>query len=215
VPAWAFFAARASRDRRLAALPVLRWPLASGPWPARLAGLFGAGPYVRGYADRRAYVVEHTTASPTCLFDSYLNGNFIYQVRLRDPGRRLWVLRGDKVFYSVRSDPHAGLAEYAHTKEDVLALSTSTTRSTSSWRNRRSLPLATPTCCLRCCTTTPTGFRPFTTSRSRRTKPSYRGHRLVIYHNLVRNPAGPASIEIDVAGHEPQGGDEPAAPGGP
>jgi hypothetical protein len=79
-------------------------------------------PYVRGYEEAARYVVEHTRASPTCLFDSFLNGDFIYQVRRHDPDRRLWVLRGDKIFYGVLSDPHAGYQEWAHGEDDILAL---------------------------------------------------------------------------------------------
>lgn len=79
-------------------------------------------PYVRGYEEAARYVVEHTDDSPTCMFDSFLNGDFIYQVRRLDPDRRLWVLRGDKIFYGVLSDPHAAYREWAHGEDDVLAL---------------------------------------------------------------------------------------------
>jgi hypothetical protein len=78
-------------------------------------------PYVRGYEEAARYVVEHTHDSPTCLFDSFLNGDFIYQVRRQDPGRRLWVLRGDKLFYGILSDPHAAYQEWAHGPDDLLA----------------------------------------------------------------------------------------------
>jgi hypothetical protein len=77
---------------------------------------------VRGYEEAAKYVVAHTQRSPTCLFDSYLNGDFIYGVRCHDPARRLWVLRGDKLFFTVQSDPHAGYAEHVSTEDDVLAL---------------------------------------------------------------------------------------------
>ncbi len=79
-------------------------------------------PYVRGYEEAARYVVEHTTDSPTCMFDSFLNGDFIYQVRRHDPERRLWVLRGDKLFYGVLSDPHAAYQEWVHGEDDILAL---------------------------------------------------------------------------------------------
>jgi hypothetical protein len=79
-------------------------------------------PYVRGYEEAARYVVEHTDDSPTCMFDSFLNGDFIYQVRRLDPDRRLWVLRGDKVFYGVLSDPHAAYQEWVHGEDGVLEL---------------------------------------------------------------------------------------------
>src|SRR5262249_20985145 len=47
--------------------------------------------YVRRYEDAARYVVEHNTETPVCLFDEFLGGNFIYQVRRHDPGRRLSV----------------------------------------------------------------------------------------------------------------------------
>jgi hypothetical protein len=78
--------------------------------------------YLRGYEEAARYVVEHTTESPTCLFDNYLNGNFVYQVRRHDPHRRLWVLRGDKLFYSTLSDPEAGYTEHVRGEQDVLDL---------------------------------------------------------------------------------------------
>jgi hypothetical protein len=56
--------------------------------------------YLRGYAQAAQYVVDHTEASTFTLFDGYLDGNFTYQIRRMDPQRRLWVLRGDKLFYA-------------------------------------------------------------------------------------------------------------------
>lgn len=78
-------------------------------------------PYLVGYEAAARYVVAQTQQTPVCLFDSYLNGDFIYQIRRHDPGRRFWLLRGDKLFYSVLSDPHAAYQEYARGEDDVLA----------------------------------------------------------------------------------------------
>src|SRR5262249_53666277 len=49
-------------------------------------------------------------------------GSFIYHLRRLDPDRRLWVLRGDKVFYGMLSDPHALYEQHAKTEADVLDL---------------------------------------------------------------------------------------------
>jgi hypothetical protein len=105
------------------AVPRLRLPLAAlviggTAWLA----CKDPAPFVRGYEEAARYVVAHTERSPVCLFDNFLNGNFIYQVRRHDPDRRLWVLRGDKVFYSVLCDPHVGYQEWAKGKDDLLAL---------------------------------------------------------------------------------------------
>jgi Dolichyl-phosphate-mannose-protein mannosyltransferase len=218
VPAWAFFAAAGiTASAAWLRLPGLRWLLAA----ATVAGTAWLAcsqpaPYVRGYAAAADFVVEHTTASPTCLFDSYLNGNFIYHVRLRDPARRLWVLRGDKVFYSVRSDPHAGLAEYAHTKEDVLALITKYDPEYLVVEEPQIyFHLSTPDLLLEVLHDDPDRFRPVSDAPIETNQPIYRGHRLVIYHNLVRNPDGPGQIEIDVLGMNRKVGTSLPPRGGP
>lgn len=78
--------------------------------------------HVYGYEDAARYVVEHNDETPVCLFDGFLNGDFIYQLRRLDPERRLWVLRGDKLVYSMLSDPHGGYQDNATTTEEVLRL---------------------------------------------------------------------------------------------
>jgi hypothetical protein len=80
--------------------------------------------YVRGYEKAARYVLENTHETPVCLFDNYLNGNFVYQMRRLDPQRRLWVLRGDKLLYGVQSDPHVAYVEWARRQDDVLRLLT-------------------------------------------------------------------------------------------
>ena len=77
--------------------------------------------FVRGYEAGARYVVEHTRTSRCCLFDGGLNGNFIYQMRRLDPGRKLWVLRGDKLLYSVLLYAQVGYASTPKNGEDMLA----------------------------------------------------------------------------------------------
>jgi len=103
--------------------PAAAWLLAGGA-AVGTAWLTLTSPplYVRGYEEAARYVLAHVHESDRCLFDSYLNGNFIYQVRHADPQRRLWVLRGDKLFYGVLSDPAAGYEEYAHDDQGILEL---------------------------------------------------------------------------------------------
>lgn len=76
--------------------------------------------YVRGYEEAARYVIAHTHASRFTLVDGFLNGNFIYQVRRHDPGRQLWVLRGDKLLYGVRNDPSRGYREHAGSEQQIL-----------------------------------------------------------------------------------------------
>jgi 4-amino-4-deoxy-L-arabinose transferase-like glycosyltransferase len=77
--------------------------------------------YVRGYEAAARYVLGHATRSKICLFDGALDGDFIYQVRRLDPGRRFWVLRGDKLFYSTLSDRRTDYREVARDEADLLA----------------------------------------------------------------------------------------------
>lgn len=81
-----------------------------------------AGHYVRGYEETAVYVVQNNRETPVCLIDAYLNGDFIYHLRRHDSSRRLWALRGDKLFYGMLSDPHGGYEEYARSQDDVLSL---------------------------------------------------------------------------------------------
>ena len=78
--------------------------------------------HVFGYEDAASYVVANTHERPVVLMDGFLNGDFIYQVRRHDPERKLWVLRGDKLFYSMLCDPHAGYEEYAKSEREMLDL---------------------------------------------------------------------------------------------
>ncbi len=79
-------------------------------------------PYVRGYRAAAEYVVARTSASRYCLFDGYLEGNFIYQVRHANPERRLWVLRGDKLFYASVINPGNQYTEFVSSDEEMTDL---------------------------------------------------------------------------------------------
>jgi hypothetical protein len=108
----------------------LRWTHSRMLWYATTAAVCGGALitslmqprlYVRGYDQAAKFVLDNLGDSRVCFFDGYLDGNFIYQLRRQDPQRRLWVLRGDKLLYSVVSgDRAAGYAEYARTDEDIL-----------------------------------------------------------------------------------------------
>jgi hypothetical protein len=76
--------------------------------------------YVRGYSDAAGYVLSNTTGPAFFLFDGLFDGTFVYEVRGADPDRRAWVVRGDKLLYAVRSDPHAGYVEWAKTDAEIL-----------------------------------------------------------------------------------------------
>jgi hypothetical protein len=79
------------------------------------------GPYLRGYEPVARWVADRASGDRPVLFDGILNGNFVYQLRRADPGRRLWVVRGDKLLYATLSDPATGYTEFAATDADVLS----------------------------------------------------------------------------------------------
>jgi hypothetical protein len=79
------------------------------------------GWYVRGYEEAAKYVLENRTVDRPVLMEGVLNGGFIYQIRRWDTSRQVQVLRGDKLFYAVLSNPVAGYEEF--TKSDAEALS--------------------------------------------------------------------------------------------
>lgn len=76
--------------------------------------------YLRGYEEAARYVVANTSSSRFTFIDGFLNGDFIYQVRRLDPGRRLWNLRGDKLLYGVLISPRGGYKEYAGAEAGIL-----------------------------------------------------------------------------------------------
>jgi hypothetical protein len=77
-------------------------------------------PYVIGYESAARYVVENTKSSRYCLFDRYMNGNFIYQIRRHDPERRIWVLRADKILYSSLIEARNDYRELVSNEQELL-----------------------------------------------------------------------------------------------
>jgi 4-amino-4-deoxy-L-arabinose transferase-like glycosyltransferase len=123
LPAFAFFAADGTAliAQSLRApnlhLPLAALLLAGMTWTA----LAKPRLYFRGYAEAAQYVTENGKTSPYCFFVGDLNGDFIYQVRGHDPARKLWVLRADKLLFSVLSVPGGDSQQYATSEQDVLA----------------------------------------------------------------------------------------------
>jgi hypothetical protein len=78
--------------------------------------------WLHGYDAAARYVAANADGQRPILMDGLLNGSFIYHLRQADPARRLWVLRGDKLFYSLFSDPNMACMEYVQTESDVLLL---------------------------------------------------------------------------------------------
>ncbi len=79
-------------------------------------------PWIRGYEEAARAVASSSSNSPYCLFVGRLNGNFIYQLRRQDPQRRLWVLRADKLLFSVLNVPDIQYKQLAANDEEILAI---------------------------------------------------------------------------------------------
>ena len=123
IPAFALFAAEGItliaswlRTPKLS-LPLAALVIMGMGWSIVAAPKF----YVRGYEDAARYVVSNSTNSPFSFFVGRLNGNFIYQLRRHDPNRRLWVLRADKLLFSTLVNSQVEYKQFAGGDEDILA----------------------------------------------------------------------------------------------
>jgi Dolichyl-phosphate-mannose-protein mannosyltransferase len=76
--------------------------------------------YLFGYDDAAKWVLAHRTTDRPILADGMYSGSVVYHVRINDPERKLWVLRGDKLLYAMFSDPGSGYKQYASTPAEVL-----------------------------------------------------------------------------------------------
>jgi hypothetical protein len=154
-------------------------------------------PILRGYEAAARFVADHTKRSRYCLFDGTLNGNFIYQIRRADPGRRIQVLRGDRILYSVSIVPELGYADPLTSPDSMLA---EIHRYDPDW-----IVVEDPPVFFR----TPAGDRLRGVLRGAHNQyrlaaefpitgdvPQARGVKLLAYESLVRNPAPAPRIEI-------------------
>lgn len=125
IPAFALFAAEGIavvvgwlRTPKLY-LPLTALVVAGVAWTS----MGKAQPFVRGYAEAASYVVANSGDSSFCLFvggSSGLNGDFIYQIRRYDAGRRLWTLRDDKLFFSVLINSKVDYRQNTASDQDIL-----------------------------------------------------------------------------------------------
>ncbi len=74
---------------------------------------------VTGMPAAADYVVNNVDY-PIVFIDSYINAQFTYFMRQKDPQRRFWVVRGDKVLSVSAIKPnHGQMTYFAETKEDI------------------------------------------------------------------------------------------------
>jgi len=156
-------------------------------------------PYVRGYEQAARYIVDHSRDSPFCLIDTYLEGTLVYYIRLHDLDRRLWVLRADKLFYSVMSDPRYAYVEHVQGKDALLA---------EIFRYDPELllieePRVGPTLPMADFFRSvihehPERFRLEAIIPIETNQPTFARAKLNIYRNLLRNPASDHQVNIDM-----------------
>jgi hypothetical protein len=115
----------------LAALPV-HYAARHSRTAVALAGIFVAGisgyqsflawqrspSYATGFDEAARYVLANSE-SPTVFFDGYNNGYFTYFTRALDPGRSMYVLRGDKLLSSSSIVAKHWLEVHAQTDKDI------------------------------------------------------------------------------------------------
>lgn len=201
VPALAYFTV-------VACLAIARWANRSGIAALSALGLTCAAAFVStnvphyhvfGYEDAATYVVANTRERPVVLMDGFLNGDFIYQVRRHDPERRLWVLRGDKLLYSMLCDPHAGYEEYARSEREMLDLINRFDPELIVLEEPQlyfELPAATML--RQVIRTHPERFRLDASFPIRSDHFRFANARLQVWRNLIRNPNREKRIEIDM-----------------
>jgi hypothetical protein len=78
--------------------------------------------YLFGYGEAARYVIARGDPARPIFFDGELNGGLIIQMRLNDPERRFWVLRGDKLLYAVLCDAITIYQERVTTDGEILKL---------------------------------------------------------------------------------------------
>ena len=155
--------------------------------------------FVRGYEAGARYVVEHTRTSRCCLFDGGLNGNFIYQMRRLDPGRKLWVLRGDKLLYSVLLYAQVGYASTPKNDEDMLATIYQYDPELIIVEEPQTFGRIEAAARFRALLARhPERFRLETTIPVETNDKGFGNLELKIYRNLIRNPKPSAELEVEM-----------------
>ncbi len=156
-------------------------------------------PYVRGYEEAARYIVDHNRDSPFCLIDTYLEGTLVYYIRLHDLDRRLWVLRADKLFYSVMSDPRYAYVEHVHGKDALLAEIFRYDPELLLIEEPRVGPTLPMADFLRSVIHEhPERFQLEATIPIETNHPTFARVKLNIYRNLLRNPASDHQVNIDM-----------------
>lgn len=111
----------------VALLRMWNWPPLGAGLIMLVCGLLGdtknqAFRFVSGYEEAAEYVVARNANDRPLFVDGELTGSFVYHVRIHDAERRQRVLRGDKLIYSMLSDPNHLYQQHAATEADVVRI---------------------------------------------------------------------------------------------
>lgn len=122
LPAFAFFAAQGLYALAQVLRVNLLYPVLSVALLISLGWIDIAKPlpYLKGYDEAARYVVANAK-SPYCLFVGHLSGDFIYQTRILDTQRTFWILRADKLLFTVLATPDIEQKALTATEDTMLA----------------------------------------------------------------------------------------------
>jgi len=139
---YAFFTAIAVREPRhlMTAIPPLAI-LASRALdqllPRRMGGLValavGVGvlgstvaydpvPTVTGYKQMADYVADRVPANARVLFSGYRDGNFVFDLRMREDRRDIWTIRADKILLRVAIERRRGVGQADYSPAQIATL---------------------------------------------------------------------------------------------
>jgi hypothetical protein len=155
--------------------------------------------FVRGYGEAARYVLSTSKTSRFVMFDGYLSGNFIFQIRVHDPQRRLWVLRGDKLlFVLLGGDPTIGYKEIAKSDKDILDTIFRYDPELIVVEEPRVPPLPIAERLRAVLRDYPDRFRLESVIPVQSNVIDYRGMKLMVYRNTVRNAHPDRRLEVEM-----------------
>jgi len=192
IPAWCIGAVSIFEGRRTAKLAFIvyfGWQCWSA-WQS-------PNMYVRGYRPVAEYVAAGKPKTPVVVFDGLLNGGYIYALSQLDPDRNWTTIRADKLLYGVLSEPSGGYQEWAKDSDAMLA---ALHRFDPEFvivedpRVYEQIPSADRL--RKLLATHPRRFRLEAEIPIESNQDAFLGRRLLVYRNLVRNPAPERLTEL-------------------
>jgi hypothetical protein len=155
--------------------------------------------FVHGYDRAARYVTANIGEQAVCFFDGWLDGDFIYQLRRQDPRRRIRVIRGDKLLYSIISGiREEGYWEYSRTDEEILDTLFKYDPALIVVESRAAPELPVAYALRRVLSSHLERFRLETVIPIDTNMPRLRGSSLVVYRNVSRNPSAAKTLEFEM-----------------